>query len=332
MSSSADSGDGSGATPERLRVVVGPTAAGKSAVALRLARRFGGAIVSADSRQLYRGFDVGTAKPTSAERASVPHHGIDVADPAERWSAARWADDARGWIAAARGGGHTPLVVGGTGFYVRALVQPFAAAPPLDPHRRAALAQALAALDTPELRRWAARLDPPRAALGRAQLLRAVETVLLAGRRLSDAHAGPPGAAPIAARYLVVDPGRDALRARIAERVAEMFAAGWVDEVRALLRSVPADAPAWNATGYDVVRRLVRGELTERAAREAIVIATRQYAKRQRTWIRHQLAGERVTTLDPRAPDAEERLAAWWRDDAADVAPAGHTPGEGRDA
>jgi len=297
---------------DRLRVVVGPTAAGKSAVALQLAERFGGAIVSADSRQLYRGFDVGTAAPTPDERRRVPHYGIDVAEPTERYSAARWAIESRAWIADAQRRGLVPVVVGGTGFYVRALTSPIAEAPPLDAARRAALEHVLRDVATPELRRWAEALDPARAQLGRAQLIRAVETALLSGHRLSAWQRAAPAAPAVPARYLVVDPGRDALRGRIEARVAAMFAAGWEAEVRALAQRVPDDAPAWNASGYDTVRRLVAGELTGEEARERVVVATRQYAKRQRTWIRHQLAGEDVTWLDPRSADAAAVAAAWW--------------------
>src|SRR5690606_7335606 len=131
--------DDSAGSDEVLRVICGPTAAGKSAIALRLAMRFGAAIVSADSRQLHRGFDVGTAKPSPEEQAAVPHFGLDVACPSERWSAARWAREADSWIRGAKAGGRTPLVVGGTGFYMAALARPLDSAPELDPERRAAL-------------------------------------------------------------------------------------------------------------------------------------------------------------------------------------------------
>jgi tRNA dimethylallyltransferase len=299
-----------------LRVIVGPTAAGKSAAGLWLAERHAGAIISADSRQLYRGFDVGTAKPSAGERARVPHHGIDVAAPTERYSAARFGFEARAWIAECRDGGREPIVVGGTGFYVRALVEPLAAAPELgaalDVGRRARLASYLERLPLEELRRWVTHLDPARAPLGRTQLLRAIETVLLTGRRVSELQAQPPAGAPLPARYLVVDPGRAVLRARIERRLDAMLAQGWLDEVRRLMELVPPDAPAWTGTGYDVLRRHLAGELSLGAAREAVLVATRQYAKRQRTWFRHQLAGRDVTWLDPLAPDAEARLEAWW--------------------
>jgi tRNA dimethylallyltransferase len=295
-----------------LRIVVGPTAAGKSALALALAERTGAAIVSADSRQVYRGFDVGTAKPTAAERARVPHYGLDVADPAERWSAARFAEAAETWLADAAAAGRPPLVVGGTGFWLRALVAPLFEEPPLDPERRRALEHALAPLPTAELARWVRALDPPRAHLGRTQLLRAVEVALLTGRPISAWHAAAPTRPPRPARYLLVDPGRAALAERIATRTAAMLEAGWGEEVRVLQAMVPPDAPAWNATGYDEVRRWVAGDASRSETETAIVIATRQYAKRQRTWFRHQLAGADVTPLDPAAPDALARAVAWW--------------------
>lgn len=295
-----------------LRAICGPTAAGKSALALRLAERVGAAIVSADSRQLYRGFDVGTAKPTPEERARVPHFGVDVAQPTDRWSAARWADACDGWIAAAAARGRAPLLVGGTGFYLRALAEPLFEEPPIDASRREALAAWLEALPLPELRRWVTRVDPARAHLQRTQLLRAVEVALLTGRRLSDWHAQAARPARHALRYLVVDPG-PVLAERIAARTHAMVAAGWVEEVRALMARVPADAIAWKASGYDAVRRHVRGELTLAEARELVVIETRQYAKRQRTWFRHQLPPSAVVRVDPDDPEADAIAAAWWR-------------------
>lgn len=305
----------------RLAVICGPTAAGKSALALAIAEG-AGAIVSADSRQLYKGFSIGTAQPTTAERAAVPHYGVAFLDPRERYSAARFAAEATGWMSAARAEGRDPLVVGGTGFYVRALVSPLFAEPPLDAAHRAALARELANFDVATLRRWVESLDPPRSHLGRAQLLRAIEIPLLAGRRLSALHGAACRPARFDAHYLVVDPGAR-LADRIERRVNAMLAAGWVEEVRSLMQTVPDDAPAWDATGYATIRRLVRGEISERTARERIVIETRQYAKRQRTWFRHQLPGDRVSPLDPDAPDALASGARWWRTVASrDDAPA----------
>ena len=294
-----------------IRVICGPTAAGKTGLALRLAQHADVVIVSADSRQLYRRFDIGTAKPTPEEQRAVRHLGIDVLDPTERASAAWWADHADAWIRETRAAGHEPVVVGGTGLYLRALFGDLFDEPALDPEQRAALAVELAALPTESLRRWVQALDPARAHLGRTQLLRAAEIALLTGRRVSELHNERRRPARWTARYLVVDPG-DELAHRIAHRTRAMLAAGWREEVRALTRDVPADAPAWNACGYGAIRQLEDGTISEREAESRVVVSTRQYAKRQRTWFRHQLAGQDVTWLDPRVPDWEARTLSWW--------------------
>jgi len=294
-----------------IPVLCGPTAAGKTRLALWLAERADVTIVSADSRQLYRGFDIGTAKPTPAELRAVPHCGVDVLDPTQRASAAWWADHADAWIRDVRAQGRVPLVVGGTGLYLRALFGTLFEEPPLDEGRRAALQGELAAYSAETLRRWVQALDPARAALGRTQLLRAVEIALLSGQRVSDLHRERRRPARWSARYLVVDPGPE-LATRIEARVEAMMKQGWREEVRRLIADVPADAPAWNASGYGAIRLLERGELTERDAVQRVIVETRQYAKRQRTWFRHQLAGDDVTRLDPRDPEWEARALSWW--------------------
>lgn len=296
----------------RLRVITGPTAAGKSAVAMRIAGEAPVAIISADSRQVYRRFDIGTAKPDAAARAGVPHFGIDVVEPEARYSAAAWAHDAEGWIAAAREA-REPAIVGGTGFYLRALTEPLFEEPPLDAERRERLLATLDSLPTEELRRWCAALDPARARLGRTQLLRAVEIALLTGVPISRWHRDAARPSGVGARYLVIDPGA-ALAGWIEARVDGMLRAGWDEEVRDLMRTVDPDAPAWKATGYGAVRDWLAGRLTREAARERVIIDTRQYAKRQRTWIRHQLvgAGADVVCVDPRASDAMEAVWRWW--------------------
>ena len=294
-----------------LRVICGPTAAGKSALVMALAERVPLTVISADSRQIYRGFDIGTAKPSAADRARVPHRGIDVVEPTERYSAGRWAEGARRWIAEAERAGRVPVVVGGTGFYVRALVAPLFDEPALDTARRRAHERELERLPTSELRRWCERLDPPRAHLGRAQLLRAALIALLTGVPLSAWHARAGRAPGRQARYLVVDPG-GSLRERIAHRTAGMLAAGWEAEAAALAERVPPDAPAWNATGYAIIRSLVLGEMARDDAIARIEAGTRQYAKRQRTWIRHQLPAGDVTALDPARGGALARAMSWW--------------------
>jgi tRNA dimethylallyltransferase len=305
MSSNGDSG------AVRLRIICGPTAAGKSALALRLALDRRGAILSADSRQIYRGFTAGTAKPTATDLERVPHYGVDLVEPDARFSAGEWARLVPRWMMDAGASGRAPLVVGGTGFYLRSLVHPLFDAPALDAERRAALARFLADLDTESLRRWCLALDPSRAGLGRTQLLRAIETTLLTGTRISALHASRARAPTHAARYLCIDPG-PALEEAIRTRVDAMLASGWLDEVRELTRSVAPDAPAWTATGYDAMRDVVEQKRSLADAKETIVIRTRQYAKRQRTWFRHQLPREHTVHLDPLRADAFEHALAWW--------------------
>jgi tRNA dimethylallyltransferase len=295
----------------RIRVICGPTAAGKSAIASGLCLEYGAAIVSADSRQIYRGFDIGTAKPDWSERKTIEHVGIDVADPVERFSASRWATMAMDWIGS--NPDRTPVVVGGTGFYIRALFDPLFAAPDLDHRKRSELENFLNPLSLDELRRWCEKVDPARAHLGRRQLVRAIEISILAGRRISDLHRESEVSTNLVASYLIVDPGKS-LAARIEDRVNMMIDAGWLDEVASLDAAVPENAPAWKASGYTTMRSVVRGELDLSAARERIIIETRQYAKRQRTWFRHQLGDARVTVLDPEAPDSQALAQRWWKE------------------
>jgi tRNA dimethylallyltransferase len=293
-----------------IRIICGPTAAGKSGLAMRLAEERGLTIISADSRQIYREFDIGTAKPSRAELERVPHRCIDVADPEERWSAHRWANDAAAAIEEL--GEDRVLVVGGTGLYLNALVHPLAEQPELDEERRELVAKEIGTWSVERLREWTRTLDPARADLGRTQLLRAVETVLLTGRRISEFISSVEGKKPDRpARWLVIDPG-DALHAQIEGRLDAMLAGGWIDEAGSLAARHAEDAPAWKACGYRVARSIARGEETVEQGRQGILVHTRQYAKRQRTWFRHQLSSEAVTRLDPRDPRADAIVRAWW--------------------
>jgi tRNA dimethylallyltransferase len=301
---------------DKLRIICGPTAAGKSDLAFELCEIYNAAIVSADSRQIYCEFNVGTAKPTRADRAHVTHYGIDVVEPDERYSAARWANEATEWIESAAETEKVAVVVGGTGLYIRALVDPLFSAPDHDPVQRAQLERELASMSVDDLRRWCQPLDPARAHLGRTQLLRAIETALLSGSRISDLHARDKAAKetdvdtqePV---YLVVDPGT-ALGTKIEERVARMLGAGWADEVRELMRTVAPDAPAWKASGYMAMRSHVEGALDLSSATQRVIIETRQYAKRQRTWFRNQLPAAAVTHVNPDDPHALTIAREWW--------------------
>ena len=280
---------------------------------MTLAEEFGAAIVSADSRQIYCYFDIGTAKPSRAECARVSHYGIDVAEASERYSAARWAEEAREWIECAGELEKPVVIVGGTGLYIRALVEPLFDAPAMDPATRSRLESELAGKSVAELRRWCEVLDPPRSHLGRTQLMRSIETALLSGARMSDLHDAHRGVnvvdfEPI---YLVVDPG-DALAPQIENRVDQMLERGWVDEVRRLMSRVQPDAPAWKASGYAAIREHVEGNSDLSTTRERIIIETRQYAKRQRTWFRHQLPADSVTKLNPLDSQAAAIAREWW--------------------
>lgn len=279
-----------------------------------LADEFGATIVSADSRQIYCYFDIGTAKPTREECARLTHYGVDVAEPDERYSAARWADEALEWIECAGELDKTAVVVGGTGLYIKALVQPLFDAPAMDPVARLQLETQLAEKSLDELRRWCEALDPSRAQLGRTQLTRAIETALLSGARISELHRAQGSTTVTAAiqpTYLVVDPG-DALAAQIEDRVDDMLDRGWTEEVERLMGRFPSDAPAWKASGYAAIREHVEGKTDLSTTRERIIIETRQYAKRQRTWFRHQLPADAVTKLNPLDPRAAAVAREWW--------------------
>jgi tRNA dimethylallyltransferase len=195
-------------------------------------------------------------------------------------------------------------------------VNPLFAAPEVDPLLRSELEREMETKSLAELRRWCEELDPARAHLGRTQLLRAIETAVLSGSRISDLHAehkAAMGNQPERddASYLVLDPG-SALGARLEKRVDDMLEAGWADEVRELMHTVPLDAPAWKASGYGVMREHVDGRLDLSSARQRIIIETRQYAKRQRTWFRHQLPPAAVTFVNPEDSQARALVREWW--------------------
>jgi tRNA dimethylallyltransferase len=274
--------------------LVGPTASGKTALALELAHRLDAEIVSADSRLVYRGLDVGTAKPTAAERARVRHHALDLADPGEPFDVARYLDAARAAIGDVHARGKAVVVVGGTGLYVRALLHGLCPAPPRAPRLRAVLHAWAAREGVPALHRRLVLIDPGAAARvhvnDAVRIVRALEVALVTGRRLSDwqgTHGFQPAPFDALVIGLAVVPA--VLDARIASRVDAMVAAGWLDEVRGLIACGYGDeAPAWRTLGYAAMRDVVEGRSELTSARAATVLATRRYAKRQRTWFRRE--------------------------------------------
>jgi len=226
-------------------VIVGPTAVGKTAVGLALAAHWPLEIVSADSRQIYRRLDIGTAKPSRRERARVPHQGLDVVDPGVRYSAGHFARDAEGWIRDIRNRGRLPVVVGGTGLYVRALAEGLFREPPIDPARRRALDAFTARLEPLELLRWAGRLDPGFRGGGRQRAARAIEVALLTGRPLSWLQESARAQGVIRPWYIVLTVPRPVLHQRIVRRADEMVRRGLVEEVASVLaEGHPPGAPA----------------------------------------------------------------------------------------
>jgi len=298
----------------RVPVLVGPTAVGKTAVVLELAGRWPLTVISADSRQVYRGLNIGTAKPTPEQLRRVPHVGIDVVDPGHRFSAGRFAREAARWLAAVPTS-RQPVVVGGTGFYIRALVDGLFREPPMDGERRERLRRW--ARSAEGLGRWAARLDSGYSGGGRQRAARTVEVALLTGRSLSwwqhQAKADPV----MVPWYIRLTAPRSVLHQRIDERVAAMLDGGWIDEVRELLdRGIAPDAAGLDAVGYRQVVAHVQGRVDAAELAAMIASDTKRYAKRQETWFRHQLTGGVVTTLDAAVGPGElaDRIATLWEE------------------
>ena len=296
--------------PGPVVAVVGPTAAGKSALSLRLANALDGEVVNADSMQLYRGMDIGTAKLRPDERAGVAHHVLDIWDVTEPASVATYQALARAAIDTIRARGQVPLLVGGSGLYVRAVLDDFAF-PGTDPSLRAALEAELDASGPAPLYEKLRAADPAAAerilpSNGR-RIVRALEVVRLTGRPFA-AELPPPRPAYQAVQVGVdLDPA--ALDARIAARVDRMWASGLVDEVRTLeFRGLREGRTASRALGYQQVLRFLAGECTEAEAHDETVRATRRFVRRQRSWFRRD---PRVRWLDATsAGRAPERLLA----------------------
>ncbi len=276
-----------------MLVVVGPTAAGKSAIAEQLAESNSGELVSADALQVYRGLDIGTAKPTASTRQRLAYHCIDYLDPVQRCSAGTYAVTAWQAIHQIRARGRLPILVGGSGFYVQAVVEGLDEAPPSDAVWRDTLRRLADRRGIESMHAALCRLDPDWGARlgGRdaQRILRALEVILRTGRRMSEMKRVGTEALPRApeAAWIGVTWPRPLLYERIERRVDEMLASGWLDEVESLLASgVSADAHALQAIGYRQLARVCRGGLDLRVARDEIVIATRRYAKRQLAWFR----------------------------------------------
>lgn len=287
---------------------------------MAIAERIDGEIISTDSRQAYRGLTVGTAAPTAAERARVPHHGVGFLAPGERYGAGRFGRDARTWIEEIRSRKRVPILAGGTGLFYRSLTRPIFREPPIEAPRRASLEVWLESHSLETLRRWTLALDPGLAerlsVLDRHRCLRAIEIALLTGRRLTwwQRH-GPPEAEAIDVTTVVITLPAEEHRARIRQRAEALLDGGWAQEVdRLLAEGHGLDSPAFSSIGYRAVAEWTRGETSRADAMTRIVRDTWAYARRQRTWFRHQLPPD-VLTIDGELPvdEAADVVVEAWR-------------------
>lgn len=297
--------------PDPLLVIIGPTAVGKTELALQLAEHLGGEIVSADSRLFYRGMDIGTAKPSPAERARVPHHIIDVANPDETWSLSKFQHAAKEAIAAIHARGRLPMLVGGTGQYVRAVLQDWDLpdqAP--DDRLRGALERWGAQVGPYELHRRLALLDPPAAdfidARNMRRTIRALEVVLRTGRRFSEQR--QRAGSPYSVFLMGLRRPRAELYQRVDQRIDAMLAAGLLEEVRALLdQGYSPDLPTMSAIGYREMVAHLRGQMTLEDAVTQMKRITRRFVRHQGAWFRE--ADPQIHWFDMRPSTLEEVLA-----------------------
>lgn len=327
---------GGGLPAPRFLALVGATTSGKTELSEALARHLDVEIVSVDSRQVYRGMDIGTDKVSADARRRIPHHGLDLIDPDERYSAGRFARDARRWIGEIEARGRVPLLVGGTGFFLKALTEPIFQEPALDEGRLVRLRGWLGDQTRERLEAWVRLLDPERADLaiegGPQRMTRSLEVPLLTGRPLSWWHVeAPMEAEPVPGVVVLLRVPREELDTRIAERVERMLERGLVSEVRGLLaEGYGADAPGMSATGYREIIDHLSGEVSLEEAAEAIRVSTRRYARRQITWFRHQLPEDAVR-IDATVPLAERvrRTLEIWSARATEASAGRTEKGEG---
>ncbi len=296
-----------------LIVIMGPTASGKSGIAMEAAVRFGGEIITADSMQLYRGLDIGTAKPTPEDRRRVPHHLLDVLDISERSDLFTYRNAAERSIGEIRAGNALPILAGGTGLYLRALLYGLDNMP-ADQTLRAELD---AEFDHPEgekkLREFMQKNDPgdfERWKDHRRKLIRACEVFRLTGQSMTGLQKTWPKAVQRPdARSFVLHWQRDALKERIARRCAEMLRGGWIEETVRMEKKGLFEAPtAWQALGYPIIRDFLHGRLPENELEERISTATWQYARRQMTWFRGQHPEAEIIELPAETEAVLERI------------------------
>ena len=275
--------------------LTGPTTSGKTQLSCALARILEVEIISMDSRQVYKGMDIGTDKVPDDVREQVPHHALDLVHPDERYSAGQFARDARDWIKEIIKRDRVPVLAGGTGFFLKAITEPVFSEPPLDSARLKKIRRYLSALDYRVLAKWVEKLDPVRASLaidgGPQRMSRTIEVALLTGKPLSSWHReSPSDVAALTGLIIQLELPREEIDRRINDRVTYMVERGLVSEVRSLLEAgYTFDDPGMTATGYREIAHYLEGGQTLEEAMEEIRRNTRRYARRQLTWFRNQL-------------------------------------------
>jgi len=306
---------GSFTRPPPAIAILGPTASGKSALALQLAEQLGGEILCCDSMQVYRGMDIGTAKATPRERAAVPHHLIDLVSPDAQFHAAAWAEAAQTVIRDAARRERLPIIVGGTGLYYRALVRGLFEAPKSDPHIRARHQNEAVEQGIPALHKRLGEIDPEAAARilpgDLVRISRALEVFEQTGATISELRRQQPvSSAPLRVFSVLLEFDLDVLRVRIAARVDHMMSAGFLDEVRGLRAAGFASARSLQALGYKQLGLHLDGGLSLEAAVTETKSATAAYARRQRTWFRREEINLRA--YQPPVTSALARLIRGW--------------------
>jgi tRNA dimethylallyltransferase len=303
-------------SPPPLVAIVGPTASGKSSLGIFLAKELSGEVIACDSTQLYRGFDIGTAKPAIADLQAIPHHLLDILEPTDASTAGDYRERAIRVLAYLRARQRLPILTAGTGLYLRALLDGLADLPQRSQEIRERLRVSVAEHGQGHLHKMLERLDSQAAkqiaAADEQKLIRAIEICLVSGKPLTEVHRA--GRTPLTGWRVFkigLEPPREALYQRIHARTNSMLAEGWLDEVRRIMAGgLPDNAKPFDFIGYRELRSHLRGELTFEQARAAIQQGTRQYAKRQLTWFRREANVHWLSGFGD-APDVQAMAQKW---------------------
>jgi len=299
--------------------IVGPTASGKTSLSIELAKDLDAEIICMDSRQGYIGMDIGTDKVSKEIRRNIPHHGFDVRSPKESYSAGQFSRDAFKWINEIKSRERLPMLVGGTGFFLRAVTNPIFREPDIEESQKSAIRHFFSKLSSEEMERWVSILDPDRATIaiqgGTQRLVRTIEIALLTGRPLSWWHKmGIPDRPPMQGMIVLIETPREVLDTRINTRVDEMLEVGLVEEVDGLLASgLRTNDPGMTGTGYREIADYLQGRCSLEQALEKTKLSTRRYARRQVTWFKNQLEAGTLRVDGTESLDVQySKVLEWW--------------------